>query len=217
MQTSARPHAGVSASLAVAPVVGVVRTSDTAEALRQARSFIAGGLELVEITFTVTGATDLVRALLAERAADGPPWIGMGTVTHGERARAAVSAGAEFLVSPNPSAEVAEAGRTAGLFTIIGALTPGEIVSASQMGADLVKVFPLPPVGGARYLATVRGPLGDIPMLASGGYGVEEIPEYRRAGAIAFGIGAPLLAADPQATRERIGRALRLARGEDAS
>jgi 2-dehydro-3-deoxyphosphogluconate aldolase/(4S)-4-hydroxy-2-oxoglutarate aldolase len=217
MQTSARPHAGVSASLAVAPVVGVVRTSDAAEAHRQARAFIAGGLELVEITFTVPGATDLVRALLAERVADGPPWIGMGTVTHGERARAAVAAGAEFLVSPNPSAAVVQAGRDAGLFTIIGALTPGEIVTASELGADLVKVFPLPPVGGAQYLATVRGPLGDIPMLASGGYGVEEIPDYRRAGAIAFGIGAPLLAADAQATRERIGRALLLARGEEAS
>jgi 2-dehydro-3-deoxyphosphogluconate aldolase/(4S)-4-hydroxy-2-oxoglutarate aldolase len=217
MSTRTRPHAGVSTSLAKAPVVGVVRTSDAAEARRQALAFFDGGLELVEITFTVPGAPELVRELLSQRGDSGPPWIGMGTVTNGRRARTAIDAGAEFLVSPNPSAEVVAAGRAAGLFTIVGALTPGEIVTASELGADIVKVFPLPPVGGPHYLATVRGPLGDIPMLASGGYGVEEIPDYRDAGAIAFGIGAPLLAGDPQATRVRIARALRLARGEDSA
>ena len=72
----------------------------------------------------------------------------------------------------------------------------------------MVKVYPLPPVGGPAYLAVVRQPLGDIPMLAGGGFGIDEIPAYRAAGAIAFGIGTPLVGADEAETRVRIERAL---------
>jgi 2-dehydro-3-deoxyphosphogluconate aldolase / (4S)-4-hydroxy-2-oxoglutarate aldolase len=203
----------VAASLARSPLIGVVRTTSTAEAGRQARLFADCGVELVEVTFTVPEAPALVTELRGERPAAGPPWFGMGTVTDGDRIRRAVAAGAEFIVTPNASSEVARQAREAGLFLVVGALTPSEIVVARDLGADLVKVYPLPPVGGAAYLATVRQPLGDIPMLAAGGFGVEEIPAYRRAGARAFGVGAPLVGADDAATRERIARALALARG----
>jgi 2-dehydro-3-deoxyphosphogluconate aldolase/(4S)-4-hydroxy-2-oxoglutarate aldolase len=204
----------VAASLRRSPVVAVVRHRDRAEALRQARAFVDGGLELVEVTFTVPGATELVRELLAERHGAGPPFIGMGTVTSRERAEAAVAAGAEFVVSPNTSPEVAAVAQRAGLYLVLGSLTPTEIATADRLGADLIKVYPLPPVGGPRYLEVVRQPLGDVaPMLAGGGFDIEEIPAYRRAGAVAFGIGAPLLGADPEATRARIARALELARG----
>lgn len=220
----------VARSLATAPLVGVVRTPSPAEAARQARALWAAGVELVEITFTVPGATQLVRELLAERSsgasgaagrsAGGPPWIGMGTVTTAARAEQAVDAGAEFLVTPNVSPEVAAVARRAGLFLILGALTPTEIVAAAGLGADLVKVYPLPPVGGPGYLATIRGPLGDIPMLAAGGFGADEIPAYRQAGAVAFGLAAPLLLGpDGTATddsRQRVTRAIARARGEEA-
>lgn len=208
-------RAAVRDSLTAAPVIGVVRTVDAADAERQARAFIAGGLELVEITFTVPGATELVRGLRAERGATRAPWIGMGTVTGAERARRAVAAGADFIVSPNASAEVAAVARESGVFLILGALTPTEIVAARDLGADLIKVYPLPPVGGAAYLGTVRQPLGDIEMLAAGGFGVESIPDYRRAGAIAYGLGgAQLLGGDTAGGGDRIHRALALARGE---
>ena len=97
----------------------------------------------------------------------------------------------------------------------MGALTPTEIVAAIEVGADLVKVYPLPPVGGPAYLSVIRGPLGDVPMLAAGGFGVEEIPAYRQAGAIAFGLAAPLLGvgSGERQARERIERAITLARG----
>ena len=72
----------------------------------------------------------------------------MGTVSTAERAREAVAAGAEFFVTPNVNAEVARAARQAGIYLIMGALTPTEIVAAAELGADLVKVYPLPPVGG---------------------------------------------------------------------
>lgn len=204
----------VSASVARAPIIAVVRHKDRAEAARQARIFARHHLEMIEVTFTVPGATALVRELLAERPAGGPPWIGMGTVTTRERAEAAVAAGAEFIVSPNTSAEVARVAKAAGLYLVLGALTPTEIVTAHELGADLIKVYPLPPVGGPAYLSVVRQPLGDVgPMLAGGGFDIDEIPAYRAAGAVAFGIGAPLLGADEAASAARIARALELARG----
>src|SRR3954452_2169718 len=178
MTTTVNTRPLVSRSLQSAPIIGVVRTPSLAEAARRARIFAASGIELVEITFSVPGASGLVRELLAERTADGPPWFGMGTVTTAARAREAVAAGAEFLVTPNISAEVAHEARQSDLFLVLGALTATEIVAAHELGADIVKVFPLPPVGGPGYLEAVRGPLGDIPMLAAGGFGVDEIPAY---------------------------------------
>ena len=221
MSVAAAPavRALVAASLRRSPITAVVRHKDRGEAARQARAFVDGGLELIEITFTVPDAVGLVRDLLAERTERGPaqpegPWIGMGTVTTRERAEAAVAAGAEFLISPNVAPEVAAIARREELFFILGALTPTEIAQADALGSDVIKVYPLPPVGGPKYLEVVRQPLGDVaPMLAGGGFGIEEIPAYKAAGASAFGIGAPLLGATPEETRARIARALALARG----
>lgn len=215
MSTIPRDRKQVQATFSDAPVVGVVRTGSHEEAARQAHAMIAGGLELIEITFTVPRATDLVRKLRAEGGGAGPV-IGMGTVTTPERAGQALEAGAEFIITPNVDAEVARRVREAGVFLVIGALSATEIVQAHRSGADLVKVYPLPPVGGPDYLRVIRGPLGDVPMLAAGGYGVDEIPAYAAAGAVAFGIGAPLIGEDDGETRRRIQRALALARGEES-
>lgn len=221
MATIVETRPSVARSLATVPLVGVVRTPSPQEAARQARALAAAGVELVEITFTVPGAPDLVRALLAERPAGGPPWIGMGTVTTPGRAEQAVAAGAEFLVTPNVSSEVAAVARHAGLFLVMGALTPTEIVTAAGLGSDFIKVYPLPPVGGPAYLTTIRGPLGDIPMLAAGGFTADEIPAYRQAGASAFGLAAPLLlgpagtAADE--SRRRVAGAIAAALGKAPS
>lgn len=211
MTTTVDLRPQVALSLRRAPVIGVVRTSSFEEAARQARLFAESGIELVEITFTVPDAPRLVRELLARRGPGGPPWYGMGTVTTAARAREAVTAGAEFVVSPNASSDVARIARGAGLFLVLGALTPTEVVLAHELGADIVKVYPLPPVGGPSYLSVLRQPLGDIPMLAAGGFGVEDINDYARAGAVAFGMGAPLLGADEEETRGRIARALAMA------
>lgn len=206
----------VAASIARSPIVGVVRSHARQEAERQAALFMQSGLELVEITFTVPGATDLVRQLLTDRNS-GPPWIGMGTVTTAERAKAALDAGAEFVVSPNTSAAVATLAVEAGRFLVLGALTCSEIVNARELGADLVKVYPLPAVGGPAYLEVVRQPLGDIPMLAAGAFDIDDIPAYRDKGAVAFGIGKPLLGADDAETLEKISRALQMARGDQSA
>lgn len=217
MTTTVETRPLVARSLRRSPLIGVVRTTSPETAARQARLFAEAGVELVEITFTVPGASGLVRELLAQRRAagqaDGPPWFGMGTVTNTARAREAVAAGAEFIVTPNVSADVAREAKAAGLYLVLGALTATEVVAAHEFGADIVKVYPLPPVGGPAYLSVLRQPLGDIPMLAAGGFGVDEIPSYAKAGAVAFGIGGPLLGTDDDDTRRKIARALELSRG----
>lgn len=216
MKTPLQPtKSDVAQSLERAPIIAVVRHRDRGIAAAQARAFMRHGLEMIEVTFTVPGAADLVRELLDERPSESSARIGMGTVTTAARAREAVAAGSEFVVTPNVSAAVAEISRAHGLYLCMGALTPSELVQAHELGADLLKVYPLPPVGGPSYLSVIRQPLDDIgPMLAGGGFGIEEIPAYRAAGAVAFGIGAPLLGADDALTSSQIRRALTLARGE---
>ncbi len=204
----------VRASFERSPLVAVVRAKSSEAAHEQIRHYLASTVELIEVTFTVPNAPALVAKLLAERGSDGPPWIGMGTVTDPERAQEALDVGAEFLVTPNVNPEVARLARRQECFLILGALTPTELVEAHRLGADAMKLYPLPPVGGPRYLETIRQPLGDLaPMLAAGGFGIEEIPAYREAGAAAFGLGAQQLLGDsPEATARKIARALELAR-----
>ncbi|MCZ6725810.1 MAG: 2-dehydro-3-deoxyphosphogluconate aldolase [Acidobacteria bacterium] len=204
----------VADSLGRSPLIAVVRTDSLEVARQQAEELIAGGVALVEITFTVPGASSLVRELLAGRGSAAPPWIGMGSVTTRARAEEAVAAESEFIVSPNAAAAVAEVARAAGRFLILGALTPTEIVAATELGANLVKVYPLPAVGGPSYLRTVRGPLWEVDMLAAGGFGVDEIPAYRAAGASAFGLAAPLLFGTEGSPGKNIAHALTLARGD---
>ncbi|HSN85526.1 MAG TPA: 2-dehydro-3-deoxyphosphogluconate aldolase, partial [Thermoanaerobaculia bacterium] len=124
MATTVQLRNQVAASLDRAPIIAVVRTQSPDEAARQARLFAASGIELVEVTCPVPGASGLVRDLLAERGnRPGPPYFGMGTVTTAARAREALAAGAEFLVTPNVSADVARAARESGTFLVMGALT----------------------------------------------------------------------------------------------
>ncbi len=197
------------------PICAVVRTETAEEALRQARLFVRGGLEIIEVTWSVPGALEVVGELLGEREGDGPPYIGMGTVTTRARAEATAGVGSEFIVSPNTHAGVAEVAKSHDLYLVMGALSATEIVNAWELGADLIKVYPLPPVGGPGYLSVVRQPLGDldVPMLAGGGFDIEDVPAYRDAGARAFGIGGPLLGATEDESLSRIRRALSLARG----
>lgn len=214
MSSGNAARTAVATTFADAPVVGVVRTTDAAAGTSAARRLLAAGLQLVEVTFTVPGAAELVARLREERQADGPPWIGMGTVTNAARAQEAIAAGADFVVSPNAHPEVAALARRAGRFLVLGALSSTEIVAASELGADLVKVFPLPPVGGPHYLSLVRGPLGDIPMLAAGGFPIAEIDAYRQAGATAFGMAARWFLEEGEDPAGLVSRALGAARGE---
>jgi 2-dehydro-3-deoxyphosphogluconate aldolase/(4S)-4-hydroxy-2-oxoglutarate aldolase len=118
--------------------------------------------------------------------------LGAGTVLTPEQADAAVDAGATYLVSPVVDLEVIEAARRRGVAALPGALTPTEILRAWRAGAAAVKLFPAS-LGGPGYLRAVKAPLPEVPLVPTGGVGLEEIGGYLRAGALAVGLGGPLV------------------------
>ena len=148
-------------------LVSVIRATEPAAALEAARAVIRGGIALVEVTYSVPDASAVMRQLVAEK----PPGvvIGAGTVLTAREAAAALEAGARFLIAPNVSEAVANAAREAGAFYCPGAYTTNEILHAMEMGAHLVKVYPVGVAGGPDYIRVIRDPLPRVPMLAAGG------------------------------------------------
>jgi 2-dehydro-3-deoxyphosphogluconate aldolase/(4S)-4-hydroxy-2-oxoglutarate aldolase len=182
--------------LALAPLreqrlVAVIRAPDADAALGAARAVAAGGVRIVEITFTVPDALRVMAALRDEPGLT----VGAGTVLTGEQARSALDAGARFLIAPNLSLEVAAEARRAGVLFCPGAYTTSEILAARAAGAHVVKVYPVGVAGGPAYIRIIRDPLPDVPLLAAGGTTLENVVPFLEAGCLGVGLGATL--ADP--------------------
>lgn len=169
-------------------VIPVVRCDSADAAIRVTDVLVDAGLPVAEITFTVPDAVNVIAKLARRRGV-----IGAGTVTTAEQARAAIRAGAEFIVSPGFVPEVIEVAKAAGVTMIPGALTPTEILNAQRAGADLIKVFPVQSLGGASYVRALRGPFPDIPLVPTGGVDLGNVAEFIRAGAAAVGVGSELI------------------------
>ncbi len=174
-------------------LVAVVRTATADHALETARAVARGGVRLIEITFTVPDA-DAVIARLAEELPDHV--IGAGTVLSRAQAQAAMLAGARFLVSPCMLPELVEVARAHDGMTMLGTLTPTEILAAARAGSDFIKIYPIAPVGGPDYVRNVTRALIGLPLVATGNVGLEEIPAYFAAGCVGFGVGTPLTRPD---------------------
>jgi 2-dehydro-3-deoxyphosphogluconate aldolase/(4S)-4-hydroxy-2-oxoglutarate aldolase len=172
-------------------LVAVIRAPDAQTALGAARAVAAGGVRIVEITFTVPDALEVMAALRGQPGLT----VGAGTVLTAAQAQAALAAGAGFLIAPNLSREVAEAAVGAGVLFCPGAYTTTEILAARAMGAHVVKVYPVGIAGGPDYIRIIRDPLPDIPMLAAGGTTLENVVPFLEAGCLGVGLGAAL--ADP--------------------
>jgi 2-dehydro-3-deoxyphosphogluconate aldolase/(4S)-4-hydroxy-2-oxoglutarate aldolase len=173
-------------------IVAVIRASSGERLVDVAEALLAGGVEVMEVTFTVPGA---VRVL--ERVADrlgNRVLLGAGTVLDIETARAALLAGAEFIVSPSTHVGVIELCRRYDKLVMPGAFTPTEVVAAWQAGADIVKIFPSD-VHGPKYLKALLGPLPQVRMMPTGGVTLESAGEFLRAGACALGVGGSLVEA----------------------
>lgn len=171
-------------------IVAVIRAPSGEQLVDVARALLAGGVDVMEVTFTVPRAVAVL-----ERVADelgDQILLGAGTVLDTETARAALLAGAEFIVSPSTDPHVIAMCRRYGKLAMPGAFTPTEVVTAFQAGADIVKVFPCD-VGGPGYLKALHGPLPHIPLMPTGGVGLENAAEYLRAGACALGVGGSLV------------------------
>jgi 2-dehydro-3-deoxyphosphogluconate aldolase/(4S)-4-hydroxy-2-oxoglutarate aldolase len=171
-------------------VVAVVRLDDLSKAVPLTEALVAGGVRAVEFTFTnpaAAGAITAARDALGDRAL-----IGAGSVLDAETARVAILAGAAFVVTPTVSLPVIEICNRYGVATVIGALTPTEILTAWQAGATYVKVFPASQ-GGPRYLRDVRGPLPQIKLIPTGGVDADNAGDFIRAGAVAVALGGNLV------------------------
>jgi 2-dehydro-3-deoxyphosphogluconate aldolase/(4S)-4-hydroxy-2-oxoglutarate aldolase len=171
-------------------IVGIVRAPDCRHVDAVVDVLVEEGVRAVEVTFTTSGALDAV-ARLAERYG-GAALVGAGTVTTAAEATAAIDAGASFLVSPAVCPDVIATAVAAGVAVVPGAFTPTEVLAAHRAGATSVKVFPAGALG-PRYLTDLHGPLPDVPLVPTGRIGIEEIPAWLQAGAVAVGLGSPLL------------------------
>ena len=172
-------------------VVPIVRVANSEDAFRAVEAVVAGGISVVEITMSVPNALRVMEQVVERYGED--VLLGAGTVLDTETCRAALLAGAEFIVTPSLNVKVIETSRRYGKACIPGALTPTEIVTAWQAGADVVKVFPCAPIGGAKYLKSIRGPLPQIDLIPTGGVNLETVGDYIRAGAVAVAVGGELV------------------------
>jgi 2-dehydro-3-deoxyphosphogluconate aldolase/(4S)-4-hydroxy-2-oxoglutarate aldolase len=173
----------------------VLRARSIDEALALAAAIEAGGVTALEVTMTVPGAIEVIRQLVSET--QGRILIGAGTVLDPETARACMLAGAEFIVSPSLNVKTIEICRRYSVPVMPGALTPTEVVTAWEAGADVVKVFPCSALGGAKYLKALKAPLPQIEMIPTGGVSLATAAEFLAAGAFALGVGGDLV--NPQA------------------
>src|SRR5438094_4563145 len=167
-------------------IVAVVRSPDSQQLVVVVRALADGGVTVVEITMTVPGALDVVRQVrqaLGERVL-----LGAGTILDPETARAALLAGAEYIVAPTVNLDVIRLCKRYDKLVFPGALTPTEILTAWEAGADVVKVFPADVVGPAFFKA-MRGPLPQIRLMPTGGVDLSTAAEFLQAGACCLGVG----------------------------
>jgi 2-dehydro-3-deoxyphosphogluconate aldolase / (4S)-4-hydroxy-2-oxoglutarate aldolase len=172
-------------------IVPVVRTSTAEGAIKAIEAIYNGGIRAAEITMTVPGA---IKAL--EKCADifGDKLVlGAGTVLDPETARSCMLAGAQFFVSPNLKVSTIEMAQRYSKAVMPGALTPTEVLTAWEAGADIVKIFPCGNVGGAKYIKALRGPYPQIEMIPTGGVNLETAGDFLKAGACAVAVGGELV------------------------
>src|SRR5271169_5351621 len=172
-------------------VVPVVRTSSAESAIRAIEAVYKGGIRAAEITMTVPGA---IKALEKLADAFGDKLVlGAGTVLDPETARICMLAGAQFFVTPALNLKTIEMAKRYSKIIMPGALTPTEIVTAWEAGADFVKVFPCGAMGGPKYIKALKAPLPQIEMVPTGGVSLENTAEFLKAGAAAVAVGAELI------------------------
>ncbi|WP_346533728.1 bifunctional 4-hydroxy-2-oxoglutarate aldolase/2-dehydro-3-deoxy-phosphogluconate aldolase [Micromonospora sp. DPT] len=175
--------------LAAARVLAVIRGTDTAAAVATGIALLEEGVRVVEVALTTPDAPHAIEAIRS--AAPAGALVGAGTVLTAADVADVLAAGAQFIVTPAVVESIPEAVRR-GLPVAAGALTPTEAYTAVRMGASAVKLFPAA-LGGPAYLKALRDPFPDIAFVAVGGVGLAELPAYLSAGAIAVGLGGPLV------------------------
>ena len=179
-------------------VLPVIRANSADEAKQVVKAVKAGGITTVEVTMTVPNAVELIKSLANDYGDE--ILIGAGTVLDAETAAKCIKAGAKFIISPALNLETIKYCNEREIVVMPGALTPTEIVTAWNAGADFVKVFPANALGGASYLKSIKAPLPHIKLIPTGGVSLDTAADFIKAGAEAVGVGGELV--DLKAVRE---------------
>ena len=180
-------------------LIPVIRVASAAEAIDVADAIKEGGVTVIEITMSVPGALDTIKELTKKYKDD--IIMGAGTILDPETGRAALLAGAQFLVTPTLNLELIQLAHRYSAVIVPGAMTPTEILTAWNAGADMVKVFPAAQLGGPEYIKALRGPLPQIHYVPTGGVNLQNAGAFIKAGATALGAGGELV--DKKAVKEK--------------
>jgi 2-dehydro-3-deoxyphosphogluconate aldolase/(4S)-4-hydroxy-2-oxoglutarate aldolase len=171
-------------------IIPAIRVSSGDDAHFAAEAVTRGGIPIVEITMTIPGAVDLMAHLVHS---DPKIIVGAGTVLDTDVARLCVDCGVGFLTSPSFNPAIVDFGAKQNIAVLPGALTPTEVVTAWNAGADFIKVFPCGPVGGDRYIKALHSSLPQIPLIAAGGVNQQTAANFILSGATAIGVGTELI------------------------
>ena len=180
-------------------VIAVVRAKSSAQLIDVAKALLAGGVDCIEITMTTPEALRVISQ--CRQVIGGEALIGVGSVPSAAVARQAIAAGAQYVISPIFKPEIIAAAHEADLPAIPGALSPTEIFSATEAGADIVKVFPGEQVGPA-YIKALLAPMPQLKLSPTGGVNLETAGEWIAAGAVTLGIGSALVTKQALASGE---------------
>ena len=181
-------------------IVAIIRGAEPDDVLKIAGSLCEGGVQCVEITLNSAHALRVIESLATRM--EGRITVGAGTVLNAAAARDAVSAGAKFIISPMLDIDTIHKTKDLGAVSIPGAYTPTEIFTAFSNGADLIKVFPSS--AGPAFIKEVLGPFPYIPLMPTGGINLTNIRDFKKSGAVAFGIGKSLVDTRQKITDESL-------------
>jgi 2-dehydro-3-deoxyphosphogluconate aldolase/(4S)-4-hydroxy-2-oxoglutarate aldolase len=171
-------------------VVAIMRAKSSDQLLKAAEAVLSGGVKAIEVTMTTPDALDVIQRAISQFGKE--VLFGVGSVLDPETARAAILAGAQFVVCPTLKVETIEICKRYSIPVMPGAYTPTEILTAWEAGANVVKVFPAS-VGGPAYIKAIKGPLPQVSLAAVGGVNVENAADFFRAGVDVVGVGGELV------------------------
>lgn len=172
-------------------IVAIVRLDSGEQLVRVAEALKEGGISVIEFTCSMPGALDMIKEASGRFGEE--VLIGAGTVLDPETARAAILAGAEFIVSPTINLDTIKMCKRYGKPIIAGAMTPSEMLTVWEAGADLVKVFPASVIGGVDYIKAVLAPLPQLRLVPTGGVNADNAAQYLKAGAAVVAVGGNLV------------------------
>lgn len=186
-----KSHFKILNQLLMDKVIAIVRLDSGEQLVRAAEALKAGGISAIEFTFSTPGALDMVKEASAHFGQE--VLLGAGTVLDPETARAAILVGAEFIVTPTVNLDTIAMCKRYGKPIVAGAMTPTEMLTVWEAGADLVKVFPASNIGGPDYIKGVLAPLPQLRLVPTGGISAGNVASYLKAGAAAVAVGGNLV------------------------